>query len=427
MENLENEEYLISENDGKVIINKNNGKLRVVDNNELFKIPVVRKKIKFQSEGFGRVVQFAEIDKDEDLSQIEDVFGYMDDHYKFLTYESKDFTFVEWCYEWLETGALNIKNSTRSSYKAVIDNHIKRVFKDEKLEDITLDKVQKFIISLTKGIGLPDPVSNKTIKNIHGVVHKALSVAIDRNFIALNPADKVVLPKFVRKDPHPMNTRQIKSFFDAIAHHGKRDLFLLTLFTGMREGEVIGLTWDCYDDENGTLTVYRQIIYNREKKIFEFGTLKNDKSRVIALTRQAKQILDDLRKKGKCSESEFIFKNSEGDHYSEAAVYNSFKKVVKKMGYPELTFHDLRHTFAVLSLRANVDPKTVQETLGHFSSAFTLDVYCRALDEMKLSAAVKISDYIDSITNGDEEINDNEKEKNENENNSSVQQQGRSE
>ncbi|MDY3213723.1 MAG: tyrosine-type recombinase/integrase [Ruminococcus sp.] len=67
---------------------------------------------------------------------------------------------------------------------------------------------------------------------------------------------------------------------------------------------------------------------------------------------------------------------------------------MKSIGYPKVTFHDLRHTHAVLSLKAGMDIKTLQYNLGHYSAAFTLDVYGHCLNEMQIHGAEQLSNYM---------------------------------
>ena len=107
-----------------------------------------------------------------------DVLEYMRSISNIPKYEPMKTTLVEWCKYWLQTRAYNIKDSTRSSYENVIKNHIKRVFKDMRLEDVTQEYVQLFVNSLIIGYQIPEPLNSKTIKNIHGVLHKALNVSL---------------------------------------------------------------------------------------------------------------------------------------------------------------------------------------------------------------------------------------------------------
>ena len=152
----------------------------------------------------------------------------------------------------------------------------------------------------------------------------------------------------------------------------------------MREGEVLGLTWDCIDFKRGTLVIRRQLVRERQKGgEYHFSTPKNGKMRVIVLAptvielfkaQRAKQAL--MMDAGKNWESrKLIFTNLTGGYLSYRTVYDFFKRVVKKLGLPNTRFHDLRHTYAVAAIKSGDDIKTVQENLRHATAAFTLDVY----------------------------------------------------
>ena len=80
-----------------------------------------------------------------------------------------------------------------------------------------------------------------------------------------------------------------------------------------------------------------------------------------------------------------VFTNKEGDFLSYRTVYDCFKRIAKRMGLPELRFHDLRHQYAVISIKNGDDIKTVQGNLGHATAAFTLDIYGHVTEEMKKS------------------------------------------
>ena len=322
----------------------------------------------------------------------QDVLEYMRRISIIPKYEPMKTTLVEWCDYWLQTRANNIKDSTRSSYESIIRNHIKRVFKDMKLEDVTQEDVQLFINSLIIGYQLSEPLKPKTIKNIHGVLHKSLNIAVMQQCVSINAAEGVVLPQIERKPPNPLTDDQLVKFYERIRNHEKGDIFKLILLTGLRESELIGLTVDCFNQEERTLNVYRQYTYNNRKHIYEFTSLKNSKSRILSLSQQGYDIINKY-----CTEKrtdDFIFQNRLHAHFTPAALYNSLKKVVKSIGLPDVTFHDLRHTHAVLSLKAGMDIKTLQYNLGHYSAAFTLDVYGHCLNEMQIHGAEQLGTYM---------------------------------
>ena len=93
----------------------------------------------------------------------------------------------------------------------------------------------------------------------------------------------------------------------------------------------------------------------------------------------------------------FVFTNEVGNHINFNMVDRHFKKIAVAIGAPEARFHDLRHTYAVNSLRAGDDVKTVQENLGHASAAFTLDVYAHVTEEMKKDSANRMEAFMEKI------------------------------
>lgn len=87
-----------------------------------------------------------------------------------------------------------------------------------------------------------------------------------------------------------------------------------------------------------------------------------------------------------------------GQHLTPKPIYDSYKKVVAEIGIPNARFHDLRHSYAVASIRAGDDIKTVQENLGHATAAFTLNVYAHVTDQMKKESADRMQQYIQSVS-----------------------------
>ena len=84
---------------------------------------------------------------------------------------------------------------------------------------------------------------------------------------------------------------------------------------------------------------------------------------------------------------------------SYRTVYDCFKRIVKKMGCPELRFHDLRHQYAVIAIKNGDDIKTIQGNLGHATAAFTLDVYGHVTEEMKRNSADRMENYMQTLSN----------------------------
>ncbi|MFQ7073321.1 MAG: tyrosine-type recombinase/integrase [Christensenellales bacterium] len=94
------------------------------------------------------------------------------------------------------------------------------------------------------------------------------------------------------------------------------------------------------------------------------------------------------------NEYNMIFTRSNGMFVRFKTLYVHFKAIVKQMGRPEVRFHDVRHTYATLSLQSHVDPKTLSEALGHATVAFTLDVYGHSNADMRQQAADQLERLI---------------------------------
>jgi integrase len=313
--------------------------------------------------------------------------------------EPSKLTTEDWLKIWIKEYTINLKPLTLRSYQSHIDNHITPTLGKVKISALAPHHIQKFYN------GLNADYSAKTIKNIHGVLHKCLEQATRLGYIKTNPADFCKLPKVVKAKITPMDKTIVPAFLEAIKGHQFENVFIVDIFTGLRQSEIIGLTWDCVNFEAGTIYIYRQ--YQRLIGSYQWATLKNGKTRLI---KPAKLVMDTLKaekikqaknrlKAGTAWENteNFIFTNEIGEYVKHPTLLKHYKKVVARIGYPELRFHDLRHAFAVLSLQAGDDIKTVQENLGHHSASFTMDTYAHVTDAMRKESSDKMEALIKSL------------------------------
>ena len=312
--------------------------------------------------------------------------------------------------EWLDTWEAeylgDVKPFTVASYHTQIAVHIKPALGAIKLQALIAPQIQKFYNDLQKG---EKPLSAKTIKNVHGVFHKALQQAVEIGYIRFNPSDACKLPRIEKKEIKPLDETQISTFLSAIKGHRYESLYTITLFTGLREGEALGLKWDCVDFQKGTILIDKQL--QREKKKggkYIFAPLKNDKARTITPApwvmqllkrRRAVQIEDRFRAAEYWEDSGLVFTDVIGHHLAIHTVYKDFKKIAASIGIPEARVHDLRHSYAVASIRAGDDIKTVQGNLGHATASFTLDVYGHVTEQMKRASAERMEGFIKGVLN----------------------------
>ncbi len=313
-------------------------------------------------------------------------------------------TLGDWLDVWLDLYVSpSVKPYTVDSYRSACRNHIKPALGNVKLSALTTLQIQRFYNRL-----LAQGLSPKTIKNINGVLHKALSQAVRIGELKYNPTDACDLPKVYKKEIQPLEQEDIRRFLTAIHGHQYEALYTVTVFTGLRQGEVLGLTWDCVDFERCTLYINKQL--QKTQKVGGEYTLvptKNSRSRLITV---APYVIDVLRRQREQQEREcakagtawsnpsrLVFTNEAGEHLVHVTVYKRFKEIARELGYDQARFHDLRHSYAVAAIESGDDIKTVQANLGHATASFTLDVYGHASQRMRQQSADRMERYIQEI------------------------------
>ena len=317
-------------------------------------------------------------------------------------------TVNEWLDIWLADYQIGVKDSTAYLYERQAKLYLRPALGNIPLESLKAHTIQHLYNSLSQEHDGQPALNAKTIKNIHGVLHKALKQAVLIGYLRTNPTEACILPRIIRKEMHPLEEDQVAVFLREVQGHPHEYLYKIALFTGLREGEVLGLGWEHIDLENGILTVKRQL--RREQKKggeYYFSPPKNNKSRcltlapsVIQLFRLQKLEQNSMRMEAgdAWEEHGLIFTNQTGGYLSYRTVYDCFKRIVRNIGAPATRFHDLRHTFAVASIKSGDDIKTVQENLGHATAAFTLDVYGHVTKQMKQDSAERMEQFIKSVS-----------------------------
>lgn len=323
---------------------------------------------------------------------------------------SEDDMFLSnWLTIWQKDYLSDIKRSTRANYQSIIDNHIDPILGNYPLSKLKAPIIQNFYNALHEEKGL----SPKYVKNIHGVLHKALDKAVEVEYATKNYSSVCSIPKVEEAEITPLNKEEQERLFAALKGEEFEDLILVDLFTGLRCGELLGLTWDCIDFENGIIHVKKQLSMPRKKggggKCY-WSSLKNGKTRIVLPApfvmdvlkhHKAVQASQKLAAGSLWDEGDFpglVFTHPDGYHYIQPTIWKEFQKILKKAGLNHYRVHDLRHTFAVNSLKAGDDIKTLQENMGHYSAAFTLDKYGHVVDEMRKASSNRMQKLIESMS-----------------------------
>lgn len=319
-------------------------------------------------------------------------------------------TLGEWLDIWVKEYLGNIKPHTRKSYMGIIKDHIKPALGAVKLTSLSPVQVQQLInrVRSTKGTSAGSAVNPKTIKNVHGVLHSALNQAVQCGYLSSNPADGTILPRRTKAEIHVLEDDQIMMFLKAIEGHRFQNVYLLDLFTGLRQSELLGLQWPDVDFKRKIITVKRQLQYlGHSHGGYLYTIPKSNKPRIVALPDKAIEALENQKERQAVMAREagsswsnpdnLVFTDELGAHIKHDVIYRNLKKIFEEIGVPDLRFHDLRHSYAVLSLQSGCDIKTIQENLGHHAASFTLDTYGHVTEHMRREGADKMNRFLANL------------------------------
>ncbi|WP_207671430.1 site-specific integrase [Clostridium thermarum] len=215
-----------------------------------------------------------------------------------------------------------------------------------------------------------------------------------------NPTDNVKPPQPKDYEIKVWDAETSSAFLEAIKNESIYLPVLIALQTGMREGEVCALKWDSIDLERKNLYVKHTLKRDSENEIeLKAPKTKRSKRNIKLMDETVKELrhqknihrLNKIVLGKDYKDDEYVCAWPDGRVIDPHYVCSRFVKLVKKYGFPELTFHGLRHTHATLLLLAGVHPKVVSERLGHSSITITLDLYSHVLPDMQQEAVDKLS------------------------------------
>ena len=304
-------------------------------------------------------------------------------------------TYKNWLNEWLTHYIKHSsKQRTFEQYSKVAQIHILPYLGDIELTDLTPFVLQKFITDLTTngnkrtGKGL----SPNFVKTILSVVQNSLKTAHLVGYLPEYSANKIKRPKIIEKQVECFTIQEQKRIEEA-ALSAKKDKcrgIILCLYTGLRIGELLALTWNDIDFEKSILSVTKTCHDGNEngKHIRIIDTPKTENSRrQIPLSKTLIKMLKDMKKKSKC---EFVIADGEKPVFTRS-YQRTFELLLKKLKLPHKGFHSLRHTFATRAIECGMDVKSLSEILGHKNATITLNRYAHSLWEHKAEMMNKLS------------------------------------
>lgn len=309
-------------------------------------------------------------------------------------------TVGQWLDIWLSDYCGGLKATTASGYARAIRKHIKPALGAVRLDQLRPHDVQRFVNGL-------EGMVPSTVRHIYQVLHTALEKAVELDYIPRNPATRCELPRQEQQEVHPFNDEQAAALLEAAKGTDVEYLLPVALFTGLRQSELLGLTWADIDFDGGAISVNKQLARPSFRAAGLFQTTKSGKPRTItpapavfrALKHQRARQAEMQLRAGPLWDNPhgLVFTTKIGGPFNQMQADRGFKAALTTAGLSGFHFHSLRHTYAVNSIRAGEDIKTIQLSLGHATAAFTLDKYGHVTDRMKKDSAARMERFIKDV------------------------------
>jgi integrase len=269
------------------------------------------------------------------------------------------------------------------------------VIGDRPIGQLRTSELQTLVRRLTD-----DGLAPATVRVNFGVVSAVLKAAVVDRVIVASPAVGVKLPSVDRPQVRPLERRQVEALADAVPDR-VRAMVLFAAGSGLRQGELLGLTVDRVDFLRRTVRVDRQMTSpGRGEPVF--GPPKTAASnRTVPLASSTLELLAADLQRFPAGQESLIFTNDRGKPWRRNAFVGVIRRACISARLPDsVSFHDLRHFYASTLIAAGCSIKAVQTTLGHSTAAMTLDVYSHLFpsDEDRIRDAVEAAARVSDVS-----------------------------
>ena len=344
---------------------------------------------------------------------------------KFLVeYETGNFAtnnnvkFKDFAYEWLDFVKSEISEETISRYKLDIELRMIPKLGNYKLKDLNVYIIDKFKKDLDKETKFCSsnkykdraikpktniPLSDKSKNEIFKLLRRMLDKAVIWGKIGYNPAQKVETPKYKKKKIEFYDDEQAKNLLNCLEKENIKwqTIIKIGIYTGMRRGEIAGLSWNNIDLKNGLLHIEKQCKYSSSRGVY-LKTPKSEKSiRTITIP---KVVIDQIKTYKKwynqnkkiinIQDSKMLFCSEDGGLLNPDNITDWFSKFIKKNNLEKITIHGLRHTHATLLASNNMDIPTLSARLGHADTNITNQYYVHSIASRDKIASDKIEEIL---------------------------------
>ena len=308
-----------------------------------------------------------------------------------------------WLYDYSKIGKL--RHTTASSYRMMCEKYVFPRIGNIELGKLTGQDIEKMYLDLEENgrIQRKGGLSPTTVAYIHRIINEALNHAVAYGLIPTNP-EQYIIKKPTKNRFHAefYTDEEVRSLLTVIGNHHLKLPVALAALCGLRRGECLGLKQEDIDFEKGCICIRRQLtVKNNIVSISEPKT--HNSIRQVPLAPEVaemlrEQIQHNVKRKKQLGDEYhdegWLICKENGSWINPNYLSHHFRDFLASHGFRKIRFHDLRHTYATLMLKADVPLKVVSSILGHSSITITADLYTHVMEEVKQDAGMKISKVV---------------------------------
>jgi len=284
---------------------------------------------------------------------------------------------------------------TQDGYQMIAERHLIPALGHIPLRQLSPQAIQSYYGKACERL------SARTVHKHHRLLKESLKYGVRQGYLGRNPCDLVDPPSWKAKMMRTLTPEESKDLLEIASDNKFYPVIYTAISSGLRQAELLGLRWRDIDLNLQSISVC-QVLY-KHQGVCEFKEPKTEHSkRRVGMTAK---LVDYLREyKGEreslslhlgqlLKPDDLVFSNADGQPIDPSVLSHNFARIAKRAGLKGVRFHDLRHTFASLTLLKGAKPKVISEALGHSSVAFTMDTYSHIIEGMQ-SEAMELLDQV---------------------------------
>lgn len=294
----------------------------------------------------------------------------------------------------------HLKKSAAVSAETIIRLHISPIIGSKKVTKATRLDVQQWINALSD-----EGLSPKTIRNCYSTLSGIFQFAIDMNIVDDTPCKNIRFPKSQRQEMNYYTIDEVKLLLKALDQLPEEELhykaaIYISLFGGLRKGEILGLNWDDVNFDTGELRIQRSRMYAPGTGTYEDSPKTEKSNRTVAVPNEVIDLLQRLQLQQKYrklsagqkyTDSPAVIRSSTGSPLHPSVFYRWWAAFIKKNDLRHVGLHALRHTHASMLAHLGEDKVKVSNRLGHSQLSTTLNIYTHLFEETDRTLADNLS------------------------------------